>query len=301
MKISLKRGVSMPVHDETAAWDFLIGRLRETGPVTVAFSGGIDSRFLAHAGLLAGVSVELVHVRGPHVAPEESKYAFGWAASMGLPVKSLLLDPLILPEVAAGSKERCYECKRFLFEQILSVATAPVCDGSNASDARQFRPGRRALRELGIRSPLAEAGLTKDMIRALARKTGLARPEQQARACLLTRLPYGLPPDARLLARLAAGERAVEAALQAAGHEEFPFRLRLGDPGCHELHLGREIRSTRTLCELEEVLLAEGFTRISVRCVSQLSGYFDRMDDEQKTQSFLAEGRAGMLESSQDD
>ncbi|SFL35458.1 uncharacterized protein SAMN05421830_101755 [Desulfomicrobium norvegicum] len=291
----------MPLHDETSAWDSLIGRLREVGPVTVAFSGGIDSRFLAHAGLLAGVSVELVHVRGPHVAPEESEYALAWAASMGLPWKLLRLDPLHLPEVAAGSKARCYECKRFLFEQILSVATAPVCDGSNASDARQFRPGRRALLELGIRSPLAEVGLTKDMIRALARKTGLARPEQQARACLLTRLPYGLAPDARLLARLAAGERAVEEALQAAGHEEFPFRLRLGDRGCHELHLGREIHSSRMLCMLEEVLLAEGFSRIAVRCVSQLSGYFDRMDDEQKTQSFLAEGRAGMLESAQDD
>jgi len=291
----------MPLNNEDSAWEFLLGRLREMGPLTVACSGGIDSRFLAHAGLIAGVSVDLVHVRGPHVAPEESKYALAWAAGRGLSVRVLRLDPLLLPEVAAGSKERCYACKRFLFGQILSAATAPVCDGSNASDEKTFRPGRRALLELGIRSPLAEAGLTKDMIRGLARKTGLARPEQQARACLLTRLPYGQSPDAPLLGRLAAGERAVEEALQRAGHEEFPFRLRFGDAECHELHLGREIRSYRLLRKLEDVLLAEGFSSISVRYVAKLSGYFDRMDEELETQSVLAEERAEMLESPQDD
>jgi len=273
----------MPMRNDDFAWDLLIDLLREMGPLTVACSGGIDSRFLAHAGLQAGVPVELVHVCGPHVAAEESEYALAWAASRGLAVKLLRLDPLHLPEVATGSKERCYVCKRFLFEHILSVATASVCDGSNSSDAKRFRPGRRALLELGIRSPLADAGLTKDNIRDLARRTGLARPQQQARACLLTRLPYGRTPNPQLLARLAAGERVVEEALQGAGYEEFPFRLRLCDTGDYELHLGREIDSSLMLSTLEHVLRAAGFSSILVRCVPRLSGYFDRINEEQKT------------------
>ena len=273
----------MPMRNDDFAWDDLIGLLGEIGPLTVACSGGIDSRFLAHAGLQAGVPVELVHVCGPHVAPEESDYALAWAASRGLAVRLLRLDPLHLPEVSAGSKERCYACKRFLFEQILSVATAPVCDGSNFSDAKEFRPGRRALLELGIHSPLAEAGLTKDMIRELARRTGLARPDQQARACLLTRLPYGRTPDPQLLARLAAGERVVEERLQEAGYEEFPFRLRLCATGDYELHLGREIDLSRLHHALEHVLRAAGFSSILVRSVPRLSGYFDRLNDERET------------------
>jgi len=272
----------MPMRNDDFAWDDLIGLLGEIGPLTVACSGGIDSRFLAHAGLQAGVPVELVHVCGPHVAPEESEYALAWAAGRGLGVRQLRLDPLHLPEVAAGSKERCYACKRFLFEQILSVATAPVCDGSNFSDAKGFRPGWRALLELGIRSPLAEAGLTKDMIRDLARRTGLARPDQQARACLLTRLPYGRTPDPSLLARLAEGERIVEEALTMAGYDEFPFRLRLCDTGCPELHLGREIDSPLLLLGLNEMLQTEGFSSIFVRVVPELSGYFDRIGNDTK-------------------
>ncbi len=271
------------MRNEDFAWELLLNLLREMGALTVACSGGIDSRFLAHAGLQAGVSVELVHVCGPHVAPEDSDYAIAWAGGRGLSVRLLRLDSLLLPEVAAGSKERCYACKRFLFEHILSVATAPVCEGSNASDAGKFRPGRRALLELGIRSPLADAGLTKDMIRALATRTGLARPQQQARACLLTRLPYGRTPDPQLLAHLATGERVVEETLQAAGYEDFPFRLRLCTTGDYELHLGREIDSSRMLRTLEHVLFAAGFASILVRTVPQLSGYFDRINDAQES------------------
>jgi uncharacterized protein len=266
----------MKICADVPAWNELQEKLRGMGPFTLAYSGGIDSRFLAHAARLAAVPVNLVHVRGPHVASAESEYALVWAEAAGLSVRVRRLDPLGLPEVAAGSTERCYACKRFLFGHILAESEGPVCDGSNASDAGQFRPGRRALLELGIRSPLAEAGLTKDMIRALARRTGLSRPDQQARACLLTRLPYGSRPDARLLAHLAEGERVVEEMLMAGGFEDFPFRLRFCDTNRCELHLGREIHSSSMLNELEHALLAAGFSCISVRLMRDLSGFFDR-------------------------
>lgn len=266
----------MKIRTDMPAWIELQDKLREMGPFTLAYSGGIDSRFLAHAARSAAVPVNLVHVRGPHVAPAESEYALAWAEIAGFSVRELWLDPLSVAEVAAGSTERCYACKRFLFKHVLAAFPVPVCDGSNASDAGQFRPGRRALLEFGVRSPLAEVGLIKDMIRALARLTGLSRPDQQARACLLTRLPYGRRPDARLLARLAEGERVVEEVLKAAGYEDFPFRLRFCDTNRHELHLGREIRSVQLLEKLEHALLTACFPCISVRHMRDLSGYFDR-------------------------
>lgn len=273
----------MKTCQEMTAWDGLLQRLRNAGPFTLACSGGVDSRFLAHAARLAAVPVSLVHVRGPHVAPAESDCALAWAKSAGFALRVLRLDPLGLPEVAAGSTQRCYACKRFLFQRILADAAGPVCDGSNASDAAQVRPGRRALLELGIRSPLAEAGLTKDMIRALARETGLARPDQPARACLLTRLPYGVRPDAPTLAGLAEGERIVEEALAAAGHEDFPFRLRLCSANRHELHLGGEIHSTSLIEELKDALRGAGFFCISVRRMDDLSGFFDRTEAGRET------------------
>jgi len=270
----------MNTDNAIAVWNDLVGYIQGLGALTVAYSGGIDSRFLVHAAIQAGVGVELLHAAGPHVAPDETRFALDWAESVGLEVRMLSFDPLALPEVAAGGRERCYACKRHLFELIRSLAGGLVCDGSNASDAKVYRPGSRALRELGVCSPLAERGLTKDMIRILARGTGLDRPEQQARACLLTRLPYGHVPDPLCLRHLAEGERRVEEALMMAGQDEFPFRLRLGAAGGYELHLGRELDSPLLLLGLTEILGAEGFPGVMARIVPELSGYFDRIGGE---------------------
>jgi pyridinium-3,5-biscarboxylic acid mononucleotide sulfurtransferase len=283
------------------AWDALLELLRGLGPMTVACSGGIDSRFLAHATLRAGVPVQLVHVGGPHVPPADTAYVLDWAESCGLAVRVLRLDPLALPEVAAGGRDRCYACKSFLFSRIKAVASGRVCDGSNASDATEFRPGRRALQELAIRSPLAEVGLTKDMIRSLARETGLARPDQRSAACLLTRLPYGLAPDRTVLARLAAGEGAVEEALCAAGHAEAPFRLRLCETGAFELHLGLRSSSTELLRALEMALCSAGFPRTPVLCMEAVSGYFDKKHVPRKCESASCGAGGVMLDRLADD
>lgn len=260
---------------DAPAWNALLSRLQGLGHLTVAYSGGIDSRFLVHAALHADVSMELAHVCGPHVAPSETDFALNWAKAQGLAVRLLRLDPLGLPQVASGTRERCYACKSFLFRRIKAIARGRVCDGSNASDAAEFRPGRQALVELSILSPLAEAGLTKDALRSLAAQTALSRPNQQSRACLLTRLPYGRPPDRDLLALLAEGERVVEDALSAAGYSEHPFRLRVCEAGGYELHLGPTITSTGVLRTLEQVLHAAGFPCIPVRSMATVSGYFD--------------------------
>ena len=283
------------------AWSALLAFIRGLGPLTVACSGGIDSRFLAHAALRAGVSVQLVHVSGPHVPPADTAYALSWAESCGLTAHVLELDPLTLPEVAAGGRDRCYACKSFLFSRITAVASGRVCDGSNASDATEFRPGRRALQELAILSPLAEVGLTKDMIRSLARETGLARPDQRSAACLLTRLAYGLTPDRIVLARLAMGERAVEETLRAAGHAEVPFRLRRCETGGFELHLGLRDSSTELLSALEKALCGAGFPRTPVLCMEGVSGYFDKRHASRKCESAPCRAGGVMLDGLADD
>ena len=227
---------------ELDALDRLRALLASCSPLALAFSGGLDSRFLAHAAGLwpsEGIHAYLVHITGPHVPEAETRAAALWAGARGLPLTLIHVDPLSNPEVLANGETRCYHCKLQLFSSLLEhirhvppLQGATLCDGTNADDLTMYRPGLRALRELGIRSPLAEAGLNKDMLRHLGAQTGLEDPLQAARPCLLTRFAYGVPATAAVLPLLARAEEAVGGllALWAAkgrGHETPEFRLRL--------------------------------------------------------------------------
>ena len=247
--------------------------------ISIAFSGGLDSRFLAHAALevLPAERIELLHVTGPHIPETESAWAAQWAAGRGLNLTCLPLNPLELPEVARGDELRCYACKKRLFAALLAEARWVLCDGSNASDLGQFRPGLRALQELGIRSPLAESGLEKPVLRELGRATGLERPDQQARPCLLTRLPYGVSPNPALLARIAAMEDTVETTLRRLVPEraepwDFRVRLTTRDPEAFALHVGHPLQA-----DLERALTEAlaNFGPCAVQCSERISGYFD--------------------------
>lgn len=257
--------------------------LAALSPLAVALSGGLDSRFLCHMALAFGCEVLALHGRGPHMNPEESAAAEAWARARGLRLLILDYDPLHLPEVAANSRERCYACKRGLLA-VMRAALADLgeegrtlCDGGNADDLSSFRPGLRAVAEAGVRSPLAEAGLGKARIRELARQTGLEQPDQAPRPCLLTRLAYGLKPEASLLARLAGAEAAL-AALDVADRRAFgpeggwgEFRLR-----CAPEPLFQCARLPgRLFAPLEKVLAAHGFAPFGVRLGPAVSGFFD--------------------------
>lgn len=257
-------------------WEILLSNLREMGAITLAYSGGIDSRFLAHATRHARIRVQLVHLRGPHVPHQESAFALDWAESMGFPVQVLVADPLLLPDVAMGERDRCYSCKRFLFEKIAGLAAYPVCDGSNVSDAGEFRPGRRALQELGVCSPLAEAGLDKEDIRSFARQTGLSWPEQPSKACLLTRLPYGVPPDAELLRLIAAGEHVLDETIREQGLADVSLRLRMVESGQFEAHLGLPALPQGLRERIDTALAQAGFSSVPIVCMEAVSGYFDQ-------------------------
>lgn len=270
--------------DSATAGGARLGELLSGLPrMAVALSGGLDSRFLCHAALASGCDVLALHAAGPHVPPDESTAARRWARERGLRLLDVAYAPLALPEVATNSRERCYACKRGLLAALRRALAAAgeadrvLCDGGNADDLHAFRPGLRAVAEAGVRSPLALAGLDKNAIRALARATGLEHPDQAARPCLLTRLAYGMRPQARLLARLARAEAALAALDETDRDAHGPeggfgeFRLRLTPkPVFQATRLPARLEDA-----VEDVLAAQGFAPAVLRRTATVSGFFD--------------------------
>lgn len=253
--------------------------------LAIAYSGGLDSRFLSHASKLLGFEPLLLHVTGPHAGGDEAR-GLRWAREQGFRLKVLEVNPLAVPEVAAGSKYRCYGCKKAVFGALLKEAGGlPLCDGTNHTDGLSgiWRPGMKALKELGIASPLAAAGLGKPEIRAVARETGMERPDQLPEPCLLTRLPYGMQPTVPVLSKLREAEALVSQVLSEKGVNSMSYRLRLVAPGRPELHLTIEAWERLGEAAREEVCsriteaFPEDFGGLRLRGLEKLSGYYDRV------------------------
>ena len=171
-------------------------RLREAGSAAVAFSAGVDSTLLlklAHDAL--GAHCVAVTARSCFVPQRELREAEAFCAAQGVRLIVTDFAPLAVPGVRGNPPERCYLCKRALFSALIETAKAEglacVMEGSNLDDLGDYRPGLRAIRELGVMSPLLDAGLTKTEIRALSRELGLPTWDKPALACLATRFPSG--------------------------------------------------------------------------------------------------------------
>lgn len=271
MLLAGKNVMPVAARERAAALQSLLGNLPE---VAVAFSGGLDSRFLCHAALLCGCRVVALHAHGPHVPRQESLLAQSWARQHGLHLLLVDYNPLPAPEVAGNSRQRCYGCKRGLVAALRRALArwpeAVLCDGTNADDVLALRPGLRALAEGGVRSPLAEAGMSKEVVRVVARGTGLDRPDQRARPCLLTRLAYGLAPREDLLLRLARAEEKLESLGGAAGGLG-DLRLRLRP----EPLLQAEFLPEAWREQVEAVLQEAEFWPCEVRVGGSPTGFFD--------------------------
>jgi uncharacterized protein len=185
--------------------------LRGMGRVLVAYSGGVDSSLVLKAArdVLGRNALAVTASTEVHTARElrEAKDA---AAAMGAPLRVVRARIIGRPAFAANPPDRCFHCKSALFSLFRDMARAKgipyVLDGSNADDVADFRPGERALRALGVRSPLREAGLAKNEVRALSRRLGLPTADRPSLACLASRFPYGTPIERQGLRRVGAAE-----------------------------------------------------------------------------------------------
>jgi len=199
--------------------------LRATGGALVAFSGGVDSTLvLAVAREVLGDRAVAITAHSPSVPRAEREEASVLAARIGVrhvEVESREGDD---PRYRENTSERCYFCKSELYRLCEATATrlglAAVVDGFNADDRRDHRPGHRAAGEHRVLSPLAEAGLTKDEVRAWSEFYGLPTWDKPQMACLASRIPYGTPVTPERLARI----EAAEAGVRAAGLRQFRVR-----------------------------------------------------------------------------
>ncbi len=190
----------------------LDARLAALGSVLVAYSGGVDSAFLAVAATRVLGSQALCVTADSASYPDRHRdLAIGTARAFHLHHEIIHTDELSRPEYRANPANRCYYCKHELYTHLTAIAAArnlkAIVDGSNADDRADYRPGRQAAREFGVVSPLDEADLTKDDIRELARRAGMAIWDEPASACLSSRIPYHSEVTPEKLHRIEAAER----------------------------------------------------------------------------------------------
>lgn len=175
----------------------LVDRISEYESVVLGFSGGVDSSLVACALKAARIPYVCATVQTPLQSKRELAQSAFFCEEYDLCHKVIELDVLEVDKVRENSKDRCYYCKREIFSRLCKLSEElgykTVIDGSNADDLKEYRPGLKAKDELGVRSPLAELGITKAQIRQISKEQGLPTWDTPSNPCLATRVPYNEP------------------------------------------------------------------------------------------------------------
>ena len=248
-----KEGVSNGGKDLASKLGELEARLRQLGSLMVAYSGGVDSAFLAAtAHRVLGDKMLAVLADSASLARRDMEQASEFAKSLGMPLEVIATEELDQPEYQRNDANRCFHCKDELFRQMEALGGkrgfTHIAYGMNADDKRDYRPGQRAAQEHAVLAPLADAGLTKQEVRALSKAAGFALWDRPAAPCLSSRVEYGRTVTREVLEQV---ERAEESMRQL-GFRELRVR-----------HHGELARVEIARAELPRALTMEMLDQIS--------------------------------------
>jgi uncharacterized protein len=272
--VSTTPGFALDPLETAAKQRALEDRLRALRSVMVAYSGGVDSAFLAAtAHRVLGDHMLAVLADSPSLARRDMEQARAFAEAQGIPLRVIQTEELDKPEYQRNDANRCFHCKTELFDGMqklgVELGFAQIAYGMNADDRRDYRPGQRAAEEHEVLAPLAEVGLTKQEIRTLAKEAGYTLWDRPAAPCLSSRVEYGRTVTREVLEQVERGEES----LRQLGFREFRVR--------HHGELARveiarvELARALTLDMMDKIsaeLRKAGFQYVTLDCTGFRSG-----------------------------